>query len=535
MAARVCIVGAGPVGLSLALRLADFGIPAVIYDQNPGLKQEGSKACLIQGDVLEILDKSRCASVVHAEGVPWACSNLYIGGEPMERTRHRLDNRYGPFVNISQYRIEQIPLAELMRRPQLSVEWSSRVVALEQKEGGVAVEIEREGQRVRREYAYVVACNGQRSNLRDLVGATWLGYRHSAQFLITDIKARLPWAKERHFHFDPPFNRGYQVIIHPQPDDVWRIDWQLPPGVDVEQERRDGGLERRIRAVIGEVDYTLEWLSAYRFQQRRVERMLHGRVLFAGDAAHALPPYGSRGMNSGIQDADNLAWKLALVMQGVADPLLLDTYHVERSAAAKENIEVTEKTLRFMVPSGPVARLRRRLLLALARRHRYFLRHVNHGTMARPHRYVESPLVQAPVTAPVVGCFAADVALQMEGRRLQLRELLGRGFCFVYVGRQPPRALPARLEAFGTLATAALVLSVDGPAPLPRSMLPGLQWARADAAALAHYLPDHWHLVRPDMHVAGVYDFERPEQFDDALCDFLVAAYQTSEPLWLAA
>lgn len=512
---RVCIVGAGPVGLSLALRLADFGIQAVLFDNNRGLKVEGSKACLIQGDVVEILDKSGCAARVYEDGVPWSTSNVYIGGDNILRAAYPTTNRYGPFVNISQYRIEEILLEEIQRRPELAVHWSSSVVGLAQDETGVTVDIERDGQIQQQRFSYVVACNGQRSNLRDLVGAVWLGYRHTAQFLITDIKARLPLPKERHFHFDPPFNRGYQVIMHPQPNDVWRIDWQLPPDVDVEADRQNGNLERRIRSVIGNVDYSLEWLSVYRFQQRKVDQFVKGRVLFAGDAAHALPPYGSRGMNSGIQDADNLAWKLALVMQGVAQPSLLDTYHDERYAAAEENIDVTERTIRFMVPSSPLVKLRRTVLFALARRFPRMRKHVNSGTMARPHRYVNSRLVRGHDQQPVVGTFVQDTDVTLSGQTLKLRELLGRGFCLLYIGEQAPAVLPPVLRGFGSLPTSVLVLGTlkrpDVPWPAH------IQWGRIAPHALSQYAANHWHLVRPDMHIASVQCIDQREDFDTLL------------------
>ena len=518
---RVGIIGAGPVGLALALRLSDHGIGSVIFDDNPGLKREGSKACLIQGDVLEILDKSGCAAQVHREGVQWTHGNVYIRGTQIVRAQYELGNRWGPFVNISQYRIEQILLAEVERRADIEVCWSSRVDQVEAAAQGVTLGVRRQGVDEARAFAWVVACNGVRSNVRDLLGVNWLGYRHTSQFLITDIRAKLPFSKERHFHFDPEFNRGYQTIIHPQPDDVWRIDWQLPPGVDVERDKVDGGLERRIRAVIGDVDYELLWMSVYRFQQRRAERLVAGRVMLAGDAAHALPPYGSRGMNSGIQDADNLAWKLALVMRGGADASLLETYHVERTAAAKENIDVTERTIRFMVPSNPVLRLRRQALFVLARRFRAFRRFVNSGTMAQPHRYLDSPLVQPPSTGAAVGRFAADADLSIAGQPAKLRELLGRGFTFVFVGERPPALLPLPGEARAALGplpvNAVVVMAGTGSGPVAQPSTLQLQWARASGAILRHYAAGRWHLVRPDMHIASIFDGRRADEFDAAL------------------
>jgi hypothetical protein len=289
--------------------------------------------------------------------------------------------------------------------------------------------------------------------------------------------------------------------------------------------------------VIGNVEYRLEWLSIYRFQQRMAERFVKGRVIFAGDAAHALPPYGSRGMNSGIQDADNLAWKLALVVQGCADPALLDTYHYERAAAARENIEVTERTIKFMVPSNPAVKLRRQLLFLLARRFRAFRKYVNSGTMAKPHRYIASPLVQAPETSPVVGMFATDADIELAGQTLKLRELLGRGFTFVYIGQQAPRVLPALQEApvpLGSLALSAIVLSLEPGPSHPSPVLPNIAMARTDASVLRNYEPDKWHLIRSDMHIAGVYDFHSQDQFVAALRGFLLLAAEPREAQQLA-
>ena len=145
------------------------------------------------------------------------------------------------------------------------------------------------------------------------------GHSHEDLFLICDIRATLPFPRERRFFFDPPWNPGRQVLVHPQPDDLWRIDWQVPSGTDVEAERASGALDRRIRQVVGRTTpYELAWVTAYRFHQRLAPRFRVGRVLLAGDAAHLMSPFGARGLNSGAADAENLAWKLALVLGGRA-------------------------------------------------------------------------------------------------------------------------------------------------------------------------------------------------------------------------
>ncbi|HEX6870557.1 MAG TPA: FAD-dependent monooxygenase, partial [Micromonosporaceae bacterium] len=305
--APVGIVGAGPVGLALAARLASFGVPSVLLEADPHLRKEGSKACLIQGDVLEILDKFGCAEQIKEEGVTWTVARTYVRDKQIRATTYPRPIGFGPFVNISQYRIEQLLVEHVTREPLCDLRWGHRVTGVAQHDDGVRVSVQTADGVAELTVDYLVACDGVRSSIRALVGVAWTGYSHKDRFLITDIRARLPLAQERHFHYAPAANPGRQLVMHPQPDDIWRIDWQLPPDADIDAERRDGRFDKRVRAVIGDIPYEVDWVSTYRFHQRVVDRFVVGRVFFAGDAAHALPPYGSRGMNSGIQDADNLA------------------------------------------------------------------------------------------------------------------------------------------------------------------------------------------------------------------------------------
>jgi 3-(3-hydroxy-phenyl)propionate hydroxylase len=512
----VGIVGAGPVGLALALRLASFGVPSVVLEAEATLVKQGSKACLIQGDVLEVLDKFDCAEEVDEEGVTWRVARTYVRGREILKTVYPQPLGYGPFVNISQYRIQQVMLEHLEECPLAEVRWSHRVTEVEQDGHGVTVgaETARGGRRLR--FGYLVACDGVHSSLRDLVGVEWMGYTHGDRFLISDIRAPLPHAHERHFHYDPPFNPGRQLVMHAQPDDMWRIDWQLPPDANIEEERRTGALDDRIRAVIGDVPYEIDWLSTYRFYQRVVRHMRVGRVLFAGDAAHALPPYGARGMNSGIQDADNLAWKLAFVLDGSADETLLDTYHAERHAAALENLRVTEATIKFMVPPSRARRLLRNTLLTLAPAVKFLRRHVNSGRMAEPYTYAESPIVDRSRPHPLLGAFAPDFAISVGGRRTRIRRLFGERFvalCFTpdldvaagfaeeVHGRELPvpvrvvLVLPAGTAAGHGLPPAAVVHDED-----------------PEASAVYRTGATTWYLVRPDGHVAAARDGAEPAQ-----------------------
>ena len=517
----VGIVGAGPVGMICALRLAGFGIPSVILEADPALRKQGSKACLIQGDVLEVLDKVGCADEVAATGVTWRIGHTYVRGEEIVRTEYPERPGFGPFVNISQYRIEQILLARLEDHPLGDVRWSHQLVGLTQHAGWVTAKVlTPDGTRDMR-FRYLVACDGIRSAARAFLGVDWTGYSHGDRFLITDIRARLPLAKERHFHYDPPFNPGRQLVMHPQPDDMWRIDWQLAPDTDIEDERRTGRLDRRIRDVIGDVPYEIDWLSTYRFNQRVVARMRVSRVFFAGDAAHALPPYGARGMNSGIQDADNLAWKLAMVLTGQAGDGILETYHAERHAAAKENLRVTEATIKFMVPPNRYQRWLRNTLLWLSRPFKSVRRHVNSGTMAEPYVYLDSPIIDRSGGGPLTGSFAPDGTVIADGRTTRLRRLFGQAFVGLYFGSDPESAarFVEQSMAHGSAVDTRFVLAFPSGTKADAAP-PGSTVVHYDDPAIrSHYDTDlpRWYLVRPDGHIAAAYRADRPADFAGVL------------------
>lgn len=504
----VGIVGAGPVGLALAARLASFSVSSVILEKSPHLLRKGSKACLIQGDALEVLDKAGCAEAIAAEGIHWRIAHTYIRG--VERIRKEYPERvgYSEFINISQYRIEQEVVKFLETCALVDIRWSHEVKSITQHERGVTVGVSHPGGDSELTFDYLVACDGVHSTIRELTGVQWTGYTHTSRFLITDIRALIPVIKERHFHFDPVFNPGRQVVMHPQPDNVWRIDWQLAPDADIEAEQQNGGLDIRIRKVIGDIPYQIEWCSTYRFSQRVVEQFKLGRIFFAGDAAHSLPPYGSRGMNSGIQDADNLAWKLACVLAGTADASLLETYHDERYQAAQENLRVTEATIKFMAPENLLKRWFRNLILKLSGPFKALRKNVNHGKMAEPFTYLASDIVDGESGHGFVGKFAPDMRVFSDKQPTRLRKFFGNQFVVLFFGTMDE-----------TLAFAGKFLQLRREFPmklvvgLPLGMEPDIHIDHCNvfyyddiASVRAFYATMAcWFLVRPDGHIAGRY------------------------------
>jgi len=385
----VLVVGAGPVGQTTALLLARWGVPSVVLDKRPARDLVGSKAICQQRDVLDIWASVGAGEQIAAEGVTWTTA----------RTFHRADELFAhtfadagrspfpPFVNLSQSRTEEILDERIAEEPLIDLRWGQEVTDLAAHSA-----------------PFTVLCTGAAGALRRTLGVTFDGFSFDDRFLICDIRTDLPgWATERRFFFDPEWNPGRQVLVHPCPDGTFRIDWQVPADYDLDAEVASGALDQRIRAIIGDRPYEIVWKSVYRFHSRIASRMRVGRVLLAGDAAHLVSPFGARGLNSGVADAENAAWKIAHVGYGWAPEELLESYHAERHAAAAENLAVTTATMDFLVPPDPERAAHRADVLARAAVDPAAHAHVNSGRLAEPFWYHESPLTTPDPTRPFGG------------------------------------------------------------------------------------------------------------------------------------
>jgi 3-(3-hydroxy-phenyl)propionate hydroxylase len=428
----VLIVGAGPVGMAGALLLARLGVPSVVLEAADRRLTIGSRSICVQRDVLDILERVGLGRSIVDAGVTWYTGRIfYRSTEIATITFPESTGEFPPFVNISQSDVEALLEREVLSSPLIDLRYGHRVLGLSVDDSGVVVSTS-EG-----EFAgtHCLAADGARSTVRELLGLPFDGHSFDDQFLITDIRAKLDFpVPERRFYFDPPANPGRQVLLHPQPDSVWRIDWQVPDGFDLAAD----DVDRRVRAIVGDADYETVWMSVYRFHQRRVPVMAVGRVLLAGDAAHVMSPFGARGMNSGIADAENAAWKITLDRRGEAGPNLLPSYDHERGAAAEENLRVTGKTMRFLVPQTDSERAHRRDVLERAVTDPAARKEIDSGKLCEPFWYVESPLTTldphertdfptAPGVSrlPLPGVLCPDLPLP-DGRRL--RAEFGSGF-----------------------------------------------------------------------------------------------------------
>jgi len=490
---EVVIIGAGMVGLTAALDLAQRGVAVLLLDDDNTVSV-GSRSICQAKRTLEIWDRLGAAAPMLEKGVTWQIGRVFFRGQEV----YNFDllpeggHRFPAFINLQQYFVEHYLLERVADCPAIELRWKNRLAGLTPHADGVRLSIETPDGGYTLEAGWVIAADGARSTARRLMGLDFKGRVFEERFLIADVRMPEPpfgrtGVPERWFWFEPPFHKGDSALLHRQADDVWRIDFQLGPDADPEAERQPERVAPRLRTMLGEnARFDYEWLSVYTFQCRRLEKFRHGRVIFAGDAAHQVSPFGARGGNSGVQDADNLAWKLALVLQGTAPETLLDSYDEERGFAADDNILNSTRSTDFMTPRTAAARRFRDAVLALAERHPFARRMINSGRLSTATVLDRSPLNTpdrdpfAPTMRP--GSAAADAPVGAQGRESWLLEHLRSGFTGLYFSDDDAGSLPVPVVRLGRNAL---------------EDRDGLAAKRYDAR------PGTFYLLRPDQHVAG--------------------------------
>ena len=487
----IVVVGAGPVGLSLAIDLAQRGQRVLVLDNDQKLST-GSRAICFAKRTLEIWDRLGVGDPMCAKGVEWNVGKVFFHDDLL----YRFDLLPEPgherpaFINLQQYYAEAYLALRAAELPNLEIRWQNTVAGCTQDGDGVTLAIDTPDGRYALRADHVAACDGSRSPLRAMLGQESKGRVFRDRFLIADVRMAADFPAERWFWFDPPFHPNQSVLLHRQPDGVWRIDFQLGWDADPEAEKQPERIKPRVdammQAALGrEVPFELEWASVYTFACLRMEHFVHGRVFFAGDSAHGVSPFGARGANSGVQDAENLAWKLDLVLRGQAPRALLDSYGPEREYAADENLLNSTRATDFITPKSNVSRLFRDATLALARHHPFARRIVNSGRLSVPATLRDSPLNTPDRDAfagPMVpGAPAIDAPLA--GGGWLLRRLAGTGFAALV------------FEGDG----AAVAAGSEGLVPVDVVHLPceGLAAQRYDAR------PGTVVLLRPDQHVCA--------------------------------
>src|SRR3954463_14242693 len=428
----VIVVGAGPVGMSLAIDLAQRGQSTVLLDDADRIG-EGSRAICFSKRSLEFWDRLRIGQRMGDKGGGWSVGKNFHGGQQLYQFNllPEQGHKRPAFINLQQFYAEAYLVDRVGELPAIDLRWRNKVTGLGPRNDHVALTIQTPDGPYRLNAQYVIACDGARSSLRQMVGAEFAGQVFEDQFLIADVKMTAEFPTERWFWFDPPFHAGRSALLHRQPDDVWRIDLQLSRNADPLTEKKPENVRPRIARMLGHDKFEFEWISLYKFQCRRMDRFIHGRVIFAGDSAHQVSPFGARGANSGLEDAENLSWKLDRVLRGTSPASLLDSYHVERSLAADENIRESTRSTDFMAPNSHQEARLRKAVLSLAKETAFGKRMVNGGRLSVPCSY-DSPLSSRDADAwragPSPGCSMLDAPIAAgKGEQAYLTDAFRKG------------------------------------------------------------------------------------------------------------
>jgi 3-(3-hydroxy-phenyl)propionate hydroxylase len=503
------IIGCGPVGLAAAIDARQHGIPVLLLDDDDTVSV-GSRGLCYAKRTLDILDRLGCGDPVVAKGVGWDVGRTFLRNDEVFNfnLRPQAGFKRPGMVNLQQYYLEEYMVQRALEAG-VAMRWKNKVTAVQPYDDHVRLQVETPDGSYALEADWLIVCDGARSAVRTMLGLDIDGKVFQDRFLIADVLMKADFPAERWFWFDPPFHPNQSVLLHREADDVYRIDFQLGWDADPEEEKQPEKVIPRIQAMLGDArEFTLEWVSVYTFQCRRMNDFRHGRCLFAGDSAHQLSPFGARGANSGVQDADNLVWKLKLVMDGCAPLQLLDSYTAERGAAADENILNSTRSTDFITPKGTISKTFRNAVLELSRALPFARKLVNSGRLSVPSFLVDSPL-NTPDCEPFAGDMVPgapldDAPVTVDGQPGWLIDQTGGRFQALYFcddAADLPEGMQRQLLGLTAAAIPVepLVIARRGGTCSLKTVADteGLAFARYDAQ------PGTLYLVRPDQHVAA--------------------------------
>lgn len=524
----VVICGGGLAGLTAACCLAQQGVAAVLLDEDNtvGVKGASSRGICYTQRSLEIFERLGVYERVASKGIQWSVGRTFAGHDEVYSFDLRRQSHYQlscqpPFINIQQFYIEAFLVDRIRQLGHVDLRWCSRVVGFEQDHRGATLKVRTPQGDYTMHAEHVIDATGAHTPFRQWVGASVTARKGDDRWCIADVRFSKHPPAERHTWIEAPFNENRAVWQHLMGDDVWRIDYQMAPNADpAEVSREDVVRERLARQFGADCEVEIVWVGPYAYKSECIDRMRHGRVFFMGDAAKVVSPFGARGGNTGIADAENLAWKLAAVLKGRAATTLLDSYHDERHEAARQNVLTTNRTTRFLRPASPIEKLFRDAALALARQYPFARALVNTGRMAIANPYTNSPACSAGGGQPVQNV----VFRWADGSPGTVNDLLrwaeGRLLLLLFDPLDRPSLQHVRALAAHAPLVAVQVLGSEGkPSALEHVRDP--QRHLRDAC---HVFGHTWALLRPDAYVAAT-----GESVDAALVDAVSRCLGTAD------
>lgn len=483
----VVVIGAGPVGLTMALALAKQGIKALLLDDNNQVSV-GSRAICFSKRSLEVFDKLGVAQVMLAKGVCWNVGRIFFRDKEIDRfdLLPSKSSKYPAFINLQQYYIEQYLIEAALQEPNLEMRWLNKLSAIQQNSDCIGLNIETPAGNYQLRSKYLIAADGSRSSIRNLLGLELKGEHFEERFLIADFVMEADFPAERWFWFDPPFAPGQSILLHKQPDNLWRLDFKLGKNVDNSIAQDHDFIRQKIKSVVGDRPFELDWTSIYSFSSKMLDRFVHDQILFVGDSAHVVSPFGARGANSGIEDADNLSWKLAKILKGEANQKILETFNAERTAAAQQNITCTGASNLFIAPPSKAALVYRNSILEKAQTNPLAKKQINCGRLSVPCVYGKYPgSEEGHWNKQELAAGRALIDCPWENGDSFLIEQMGYHFTILTLKQPLGRAEHKRLEQSGIH-----ILNID---PVTNSAL----------IELYDLSPGSAYLITPDQYILG--------------------------------
>ncbi len=445
----VVIVGAGPIGLSLAIDLAQRGIKSVLLDDN-NIVSTGSRAICWAKRTLEIFDRLGVASKMMTKGITWETGRLFNGDKEVFSFNLLPDKgqKFPAFINLQQYYVEEFLIERCFQlNDYIDLRFSNEVISHFQNKENVEITVScPKGEYLLRS-CYMVACDGADSPTRKRMKLPFNGEIFDEHFLIVDIFMEKPpfdsERPERWFWFTPTFHDGQSALLHKQAENIYRIDLQLGENIDKKSELDPERVKKRIKKVVRSDSFEIDWMSIYKFKCASLDRMVFDKIIFVGDSAHVVSPFGARGGNGGIHDVDNLGWKLASILKRKASADILNTYNEERIEAAKENIASSSRATNFMTPKNKMAKIFREQVLDLSLSNQFCRNLINSGRLSVPYKLGNLKLDNKFKDDPLLGSIYIDFPmLDRKGNRLFLTDTITNGYNLLSFSKTKIKSTP---------------------------------------------------------------------------------------------